>query len=363
MADPINLLNMDRPSMESFFMSMGEEPFRATQMVKWIHQQGVTEFDAMTNLSKLLRSSLPEQAEIRLPAITHTRISADGTRKWLIQVDDSGNSIETVFIPEENRGTLCISSQVGCPLDCQFCSTAKQGFNRNLNTAEIISQLWLAMDQLDQFHDNRHQITNVVMMGMGEPLLNFDNVVPALRLMIDDQAYGLAKRRVTVSTAGIVPGIDKLSEECDVALAVSLHAGNDELRDRIVPVNRKYPLAELLAACRRYAKIRGGDSITFEYVMLNGVNDSPSDARQLARVLMDIPAKINLIPFNPFPGADFSCPDRFRIDTFRNILVKAGIVTTTRKTRGDDIAAACGQLAGMVKARGRRHQHTEKVTH
>lgn len=348
--------------MESFFSGIGEKPFRATQIVKWIHQQGVTEFDAMTNLSKLLRSNLPQQAEIKLPSISHTQTSKDGTRKWLIQLDDSGNSVETVFIPEDSRGTLCISSQIGCPLDCQFCSTAKQGFNRNLNTAEIIAQLWLAMDQLDQFRDNHHQITNVVMMGMGEPLLNFNNVLPALKLMTDDQAYGLAKRRVTVSTAGIVPGIDKLSQECDVALAVSLHASRDELRDQIVPINKKYPLAELLAACRRYAKIRGGDSITFEYVMLNEVNDSPSDARQLARLLHDLPAKINLIPFNPFPGADYSCPERERIDTFRNILVKAGIVTTTRKTRGDDIAAACGQLVGQVKAKARRHQ-TNKVTH
>ena len=349
--------------METFFVDMGEKPFRATQIVKWIHQHGVTEFDAMTNLSKLLRNNLPLQAQIRLPKISHTQTSVDGTRKWLIQLDDTGNSIETVFIPEENRGTLCISSQVGCPLDCQFCSTAKQGFSRNLQTAEIIAQLWLAMDQLHQFHENNHQITNVVMMGMGEPLLNFDNVLPALRLMTDDQAYGLAKRRVTVSTAGLVPGIDKLSRECDVALAVSLHASNDELRNRIVPINRKYPLAELLAACKRYAKIRGGDSITFEYVMLNGVNDSPADARQLARLLADIPAKINLIPFNPFPDTEFTCPRQDTIDTFRNILVKAGIVTTTRKTRGDDIAAACGQLVGMVKARARRHQSVKKVTH
>ncbi|MDX1519451.1 MAG: 23S rRNA (adenine(2503)-C(2))-methyltransferase RlmN, partial [Gammaproteobacteria bacterium] len=333
------------------------------QMIKWIHQQGVTEFDAMTNLSKVLRGSLPQQAEIRLPAITHTRTSADGTCKWLIQIDDNGNSVETVFIPEENRGTLCISSQVGCPLDCQFCSTAKQGFNRNLSTSEIIAQLWLAMDQLNQFRDNSHRITNVVMMGMGEPLLNYDKVLPALRLMTDDQAYGLARRRVTVSTAGIVPGIDRLSHECDVALAVSLHAANDELRDRIVPINRKYPLAELLAACSRYAKIRGGDSITFEYVMLNGVNDSPSDARQLSGLLRDLPAKINLIPFNPFPGTEFTRPDQNTIDVFRNILVKSGIVTTTRKTRGDDIAAACGQLAGVVRARARRHQSSGRVTH
>ncbi len=363
MSDPVNLLNLDRRSMESFFVAMGEKPFRATQMVKWIHQQGVINFDDMTNLSKPLRSHLPQQAEIRLPSITETQVSADGTRKWLIRVDDAGNCVETVFIPEDNRGTLCISSQVGCPLDCQFCSTAKQGFNRNLGTSEIIAQLWLAMDQLDQFRDNRHQITNVVMMGMGEPMLNLDNVLPALRLMTDDQAYGLAKRRVTVSTAGVVPGIDKLSQECDVALAVSLHAADDELRDRIVPINRKYPLAELLAACRRYAKIRGGDSITFEYVMLNGVNDSPSDARQLAKLLSDLPAKINLIPFNPFPGAGFTCSHRARIDDFRNLLVRAGIVTTTRKTRGDDIAAACGQLVGLVQARGRRHQTARRVTH
>ncbi|MCG8324607.1 MAG: 23S rRNA (adenine(2503)-C(2))-methyltransferase RlmN [Thiotrichales bacterium] len=363
MSDPVNLLNLDRKSMESFFVSLGEKPFRATQMVKWIHQQGVTDFDAMTNLSKILRHDLPQQAQISLPRITLTQTSNDGTRKWLVQIDNKGNSVETVFIPEESRGTLCISSQVGCPLDCQFCSTAKQGFNRNLNTSEIISQLWIAMDQLDQFKNNRHQITNVVMMGMGEPLLNLDNVIPALRLMTDDQAYGLAKRRVTVSTAGVVPGIDKLATECDVALAVSLHAANDELRDRIVPLNRKYPLSGLLAACRRYAKIRGGDSITFEYVMLNGVNDSSADARQLARLLTGIPAKINLIPFNPFPGADFTRPEQSVIDQFRDILVRAGIVTTTRKTRGDDIAAACGQLAGKVMARGRRHRDKSKVTH
>lgn len=362
MADPVNLLNLDRGSMQAFFEDMGEKPFRATQIVKWIHQLGVTDFDAMTNLSKLLRSSLPERAEIRLPVITHTQTSVDGTQKWLMQLDAAGNCVETVFIPEENRGTLCISSQVGCPLDCRFCATAKQGFNRNLSTAEIIAQLWLAMDQLQQFRDNQHRITNVVMMGMGEPLLNFDNVLPALRLMTDDQAYGLAKRRVTVSTAGVVPGIDRLAQSCNVALAVSLHAANDEIRDRIVPINRKYPLAELLAACKRYAKIQGGESITFEYVMLNGVNDDTAQARQLVRLLADIPAKINLIPFNPFPGAEFHCPDRGQIDAFRDILVKGGFVTTTRKTRGDDIAAACGQLVGQVRARAQRHQ-PEKVTH
>ncbi len=348
--------------MESFFVSIGEKPFRATQLVKWIHQHGITEFDAMTNLSKLLRSSLPDQAEIRLPQIKQCQTSTDGTRKWLIELDNTGNSVETVFIPEENRGTLCISSQVGCPLDCQFCSTAKQGFNRNLTTAEIISQLWLAMDQLQQFQHPEHRITNVVMMGMGEPLLNFDQVLPALRLMTDDQAYGLAKRRVTVSTAGIVPGIDRLSQECDVALAVSLHAANDHLRDQIVPINRKYPLAELLAACSRYAKIRGGDSITFEYVMLDGVNDSADDAKQLTRLLRDLPAKINLIPFNPFPATEFRCPPADRIDAFRRILIKSGLVTTTRKTRGDDIAAACGQLVGQVRAKSRRHQARTRST-
>ena len=357
-SDRVNLLNHDRQSLADFFTGIGEKSFRADQIFQWIHQKGVVDIGAMTNISLSLREQLQSQAAVHFPEIIKEQISVDGTRKWLIKLDEKGNSVETVFIPEENRGTLCISSQVGCPLDCQFCSTAKQGFNRNLTTAEIIAQLWLASQRLNSFASDKRIITNVVMMGMGEPLLNFDQVIPALEIMKDDLAYNLARKRVTVSTAGLVPGIDQLAETSNVALAVSLHASDDETRNNIVPLNRKYPIKELLAACKRYAKIQGGDSITFEYVMLKDTNDREKDAKQLVKVLADVPAKVNLIPFNPFPGTIYECSEKDRINRFRDILMQHGIITTTRKTRGDDIDAACGQLVGQVNAKSIRHRQS-----
>ena len=361
MTQATNLLNFDRDSLANYFIETGEKPFRANQVLQWIHQKGITDFQQMTNISLSLREVLQQTAEIQFPEIHHEQISVDGTCKWLIKLDNAGNSVETVFIPEESRGTLCISSQIGCPLDCQFCSTAKQGFNRNLTTAEIISQLWLANQRLGSFDDQRRRITNVVMMGMGEPLLNFDNVVHALEIMKDDLAYNLAKKRVTVSTAGLVPAIDRLATTTEVALAVSLHAATDEVRDKIVPLNRTYPIKQLLAACKRYAKIQGGESITFEYVMLDGVNDSVQQARELVKILADIPSKINLIPFNPFNGAEYQCSKPETIDAFRKVLMDKGLVTTIRKTRGDDIDAACGQLVGKVKAKAKRHQSKSEL--
>ncbi|MEM7465291.1 MAG: 23S rRNA (adenine(2503)-C(2))-methyltransferase RlmN [Pseudomonadota bacterium] len=351
--DMTNLLDLDHDGLTQYFESIGERPFRSTQVLQWIHKLGVSDIAEMTNLSKTLRSSLAVQTQISAPEILHTQRSQDGTIKWLLKVD-AHNSVETVFIPEDNRGTLCVSSQVGCPLDCRFCATAQQGFNRNLTTAEIIGQVWIAAKQLGHHPEHNRRITNVVMMGMGEPLLNFDNVTRAMRIMLDDFAYGLARRRVTLSTAGHVPGIDKLAEECPVSLAVSLHASNDSLRDEIVPINKKYPISELLAACQRYAKCNPHDVITFEYVMLKGVNDSLADAKALIRILNDVPAKVNLIPFNPFPGSRYVCSSKQIIDQFRERLQQAGIVTVTRKTRGDDIAAACGQLVGEVQARSAR---------
>ena len=352
-----NLLDLDRHGLEALFVSLGEKPFRAQQLFKWLHQANVSDFDAMTNIGKALRARLAEVAEIREPEIVTRQDSADGTRKWLLRLDD-GNCIETVYIPDDERGsgTLCVSSQVGCALDCAFCSTAQQGFNRNLTCAEIIAQVRIADRLLD--HDRRgdRAITNVVLMGMGEPLLNFDNTVRAINIMLDDFGYGLSKRRVTVSTAGIVPALDRLSEQCDVSLAVSLHATDDALRDELVPINRKYPIAELLDACRRYANKDGRRRITFEYVMLDGINDSPLHARQLLGLLRGIPAKINLIPFNPFPGSPYRSSDLATINRFRDILMAAGVMTVTRKTRGDDIDAACGQLAGQVADRSRRQQ-------
>jgi 23S rRNA (adenine2503-C2)-methyltransferase len=318
-----------------------------------VHQFRVRDFDAMTNLGKPLRSKLAEIAEIRPPEIVSDRTSADGTRKWLLRVD-AGNCIETVFIPEETRGTLCVSSQVGCALNCTFCSTAQQGFNRNLRTDEIIGQLWLAASLLERPGRKHRAVTNVVLMGMGEPLLNFDNVAGALDLMLEDFAYGLARRRVTLSTAGVVPGIDRLSKRCPVSLAVSLHAPDDALRNELVPLNKSYPIGALLAACRRYAAANPKEKITFEYVMLDGVNDSPDQARALARLLGGLPAKVNLIPFNPFPETRYRRSPQARIDAFRDVLLRAGLVTITRKTRGGDIDAACGQLAGRVQARAAR---------
>ena len=352
----INLLGLDKKAMQDFFASVGEKPYRADQVLKWIHFNGVTDFQAMTNLSKNLRQTLGEMAEISLPQVIFEKAAADGTYKWLLRLYD-GNCIETVYIPEKTRGTLCISSQVGCILNCDFCSTGKQGFNRNLSTAEIISQLWIAVRKLSKMngiHD--HAVTNVVMMGMGEPLLNLDNVLPALSIMLEDFAYGLSKRRVTVSTAGVIPAMHQLREASDVALAVSLHAPNDELRNQIVPLNKKYPLRELMDVCRDYFKDDGRRSITMEYVMLKGVNDTPEHARQLIKILSGVRAKMNLIPFNPFPHTTYQRSDNDVILHFRDILMKAGLNTTIRRTRGDDIDAACGQLVGEVKDRTRRHE-------
>ncbi len=344
--------------MEAYFADIGEKPFRAAQVLKWIYQHGIIDFSEMTTLSKALREKLSNIARIELPKIISEQISEDGTRKWLIQLD-TNNSIETVFIPEKGRGTLCVSSQVGCALDCSFCSTGKQGFNRNLSTGEIIGQLWIASQALGDYKDKNRTISNIVMMGMGEPMLNFDNVVSAMNLMMEDHAYGLSRRRVTLSTSGLVPAIDKLAETSDVSLAISLHATNDELRNKLVPINKSYPIAELMEACKRYAKIRAVDTITFEYVMLDGINDSEAEARMLVKLMNGIPAKINLIPFNPFPGTDYKCSSTGAIDRFRDILIKGGIFTITRKTRGEDIDAACGQLVGKVEARAKKHQHQQ----
>jgi 23S rRNA (adenine2503-C2)-methyltransferase len=347
----VNLLGLDLEALEEFFLELGEKPFRASQVLKWLHQGGVSDFQVMTDLSKALRSRLAQVAEVRAPEIASEHLAHDGTRKWLLRLDD-GNCIETVFIPEQGRGTLCVSSQVGCALNCSFCATGAQGFNRNLTASEVVGQIWTATRLLGGA--NARVLTNVVFMGMGEPLLNFDQVVTAMRVMLEDLAYGLSWRRVTLSTAGIVPAMDRLREVCPVNLAVSLHATDDELRDELVPLNRKYPLAVLLEACRRYVQGDVRRRITFEYVMLDGVNDSPSHARQLVRLLQGIPAKINLIPFNPFPHTRYRRSPPEVIDRFRDILLSASLMTITRKTRGDDIAAACGQLAGQVIDRTKR---------
>ncbi len=345
----INLLDFDRKGLETFFVGLGEKPFRATQVLKWLYQEDVTDFNLMTNLSKALRTYLSEHCCLTTPTIVVEQKAADGTRKWALQMN-CGNRVETVFIPEENRGTLCVSSQVGCALACTFCSTAQQGFNRNLTTAEIIGQLYVAQRQLGK----AQRITNVVMMGMGEPLLNFEQVVVAMRIMMDDFAYGLSKRRVTISTSGVVPAMYRLIDECDVSLAVSLHAPHDALRDELVPINKKYPLQALLAACQRYVISAPRRFITFEYVMLAGVNDSVADARALIKLLKDVPSKMNLIPFNPFPHSAYQCSSSAVIDRFRMTLHDAGMVTTVRRTRGEDIDAACGQLVGQVQDKSRR---------
>ena len=347
-----NLLDLDAAGLAAFFEELGEKPFRARQVLKWIHQQGESDFAAMSDLAKGLREKLAAVARVHAPTVVGDTLATDGTRKWLMKVD-AANAIEAVFIPETDRGTLCVSSQAGCVLDCAFCSTGKQGFSRNLSTAEIIGQLWLANTLLREKKEER-VISNVVMMGMGEPMLNLDNVIPALRLMLDDNAYGLSRRRVTVSTAGVIPGMDRLRDECPVALAISLHAPNDALRDQLVPVNRKYPLRELIAACNRYLEKAPRDFVTFEYVMLDGVNDSPEHARELAAISRRVRCKYNLIPFNPFPNSEFRRSDPERIRRFAEVLTRAGVTVTTRKTRGDDIAAACGQLAGDVADRTRR---------
>lgn len=346
----INLLDYDRKGLAAFFVGLGEKPFRATQLLKWIYQEGVADFNLMTDMSKSLRAYLAENCTITTPEIVFEQIASDDTRKWVVQTR-CGNRIETVFIPEEGRGTLCVSSQIGCALACTFCSTAQQGFNRNLTTAEIIGQVIVAQNRLGV----EKRITNVVMMGMGEPLLNFDNSVAAMNLMMDDFTFGLSKRRVTVSTSGVVPAMYKLSQVCDVSLAVSLHAVTDELRDELVPINKKYPLKELMEACRDNAKIAPRRTVTFEYVMLEGINDSMQDVRGLIKLLKTVPSKINLIPFNPFPNSAYRCSSSETINRFKTLLNDASIVTTVRKTRGEDIDAACGQLVGQVTDKSRRH--------
>ncbi len=348
----VNLLNFDSESLVGFCADLGEKPFRAKQLLRWVHQRGEGDFSAMSDLAKSLREKLVGTAVVDPPQVLSDSSAPDGTRKWLFDIGSS--AVETVFIPANGRGTLCISSQAGCTLDCGFCSTGKQGFNRNLTTAEIIGQLWLANRMLREGVGHTGEISNVVMMGMGEPLLNFDNVVPALRLMLDDHAYGLSRRRVTLSTSGIVPMIDRLRDECPVALAVSLHAPNDALRDQLMPINRKYPIASLVGACNRYLERAPRDFVTFEYVMLSGVNDSEIHARQLMAIASEVSCKINLIPFNPFPNAGFQRSSPQAIRRFSESLTAAGIVTTTRKTRGEEIDAACGQLAGQVMDRTRR---------
>jgi 23S rRNA (adenine2503-C2)-methyltransferase len=361
----INLLDFNKTGLIHFCEEMGEKPYRARQLLRWIHQSGTIEFTEMSNLAKVFRQKLMERTIIQLPEIMSDHVARDGTRKWLLSTG-TGNAVETVFIPEPNRGTLCVSSQVGCALACSFCSTGHQGFNRNLNVAEIIGQLWwanqLLESQADQSSspdkvktkDARRPVTNVVMMGMGEPLANFENVVTALDLMLSDDAYGLSRRRVTVSTSGLVPALDRLRERCPVALAVSLHAPNDALRDQLVPINKKYPIKELLAACERYLPAAPRDFITFEYVMLRGVNDSVALARELVQVVKNIPCKLNLIPFNTFENTGYERSTTEAISNFRDVLMQAGIITTVRKTRGDDIAAACGQLAGQVNDKTQR---------
>jgi 23S rRNA (adenine2503-C2)-methyltransferase len=403
----VNLLGLDQEGLKAFCAGLGEKPYRARQLLRWIHQAGVDDFDAMTDMSKALRTRLRSCARVEAPRVIRDTRAGDGTHKWLLDVG-TGNAIETVFIPEGDRegsnrdpacgdvtperdasasvtvdrtlrvgsstrrngslrraarryrGTLCISSQAGCALECSFCSTGAQGFNRNLSTEEIIGQLWWANRCLGRGILVNRPISNVVMMGMGEPLANFDNVVAALQIMLDDLAYGLSRRRVTVATAGLVPGIDRLREACPVALAVSLHAPNDGLRDRLVPINRKYPIRELLAACVRYLDRAPRNFIMFEYVMLGGVNDTPGHARELVALVKDVPCKVNLIPFNDYPGSHYvrSAPDA--IARFRDILMQAGLLATIRKTRGDDIEAACGQLAGQVQDRTKRRQRVNE---
>ncbi len=364
-----NLLDLDPAQLIAYCGELGEKPFRAKQLQRWIHQFGASDFESMTDLAKSLRDKLATRAMIAAPTVISDHTSSDGTRKWLIDVGQ-GNAVETVFIPEENRGTLCISTQAGCAVNCRFCSTGKQGFNRNLAVGEIIGQLWMAEFELRRTKGiepgpkGERQITNVVMMGMGEPLLNYEPTVTALKLMLDDNAYGLSRRRVTLSTSGVVPMIDKLSQDCAVALAVSLHASNDSLRDGLVPLNKKYPLKELMAACRRYLEFAPRDFVTFEYCMLDGVNDTDQHARELVALVQGanpVPCKFNLIPFNPFPESGLTRSNNPRIKAFAQVLMDAGIVTTIRKTRGDDIDAACGQLAGEVQDRTRVQERMKKM--
>mgnify|MGYP001172713100 CR=1 FL=1 len=397
----VNLLGLDHEALKAFCAGLGEKPYRAKQLLRWIHHAGADDFGSMTDMSKPLRERLAQQAVVTAPRVLRDTTAADGTRKWLLDVG-TGNAIDSVFIPEEKRGTLCVSSQAGCALECSFCSTGRQGFNRNLTADEIIGQLWLAsralrasaaqggevrtaqsgartaqgeartaqgeartaqgaVDDIGKGAATDRPVSNVVMMGMGEPLANFDNVVTAMRLMLDDHAYGLSRRRVTLSTAGLVPGIDRLREECPVSLAVSLHAPNDELRNELVPINRKYPIKALLAACLRYVEVAPRGSVLFEYVMLAGVNDSVVQARELAALVRDVPCKVNLIPFNPFPGVQYERSSAEAIERFRDVLMQAGLIATVRKTRGDDIDAACGQLAGQVQDRTRRTQRRQEI--
>jgi 23S rRNA (adenine2503-C2)-methyltransferase len=363
-----NLFDLDRAGLERFFeQELGEKKFRAHQVMKWIHHRYVTDFGGMTDLGKALRAKLEARAEVRVPQLIFDKASTDGTHKWLLGMDPK-NAIETVYIPDKGRGTLCVSSQVGCALNCQFCSTATQGFNRNLSTAEIIGQVWIAARHLGNVPHQQRRLTNVVMMGMGEPLANFDNVVRAMSIMRDDLGYGLANKRVTLSTAGMVPMIDRLAVESDVSLAVSLHAPNDPLRSELVPLNKKYPVAELMDACVRYALRKKGESVTFEYTLMKGVNDQPEHARQLVKLLREFDrrvqmkdaAKVNLIPFNPFPGTRFERPDEAAIRAFQKLLNDAGMIAPVRRTRGDDIDAACGQLKGQVMDRTRRQAEFRK---
>ena len=354
--EKVNLLGLSPAKMEAFFAGLGEKRFRAQQMLKWIHQYGESDFEKMTNMSKALREKLSAVCEVRLPEVVYEDFSKDGTRKWVMRMD-GGSAVETVYIPENERGTLCVSSQIGCSLDCSFCSTGKQGFNRDLSVAEIIGQLYVAAMSFHQPGERRERrITNVVMMGMGEPLLNLKNVVPAMDIMLDDYGFGLSKRRVTLSTSGVVPALDMLGDQIDVALAISLHAPNDELRDEIVPINKKYNIEAFLAGVRRYlAKSKANQGkVTVEYVMLNQINDSTDHAHQLAKVMKETPCKINLIPFNPYPGSPYTCSSNSRIDRFAKVLMEKGYTVIVRKTRGDDIDAACGQLVGDVVDRTKR---------
>ena len=346
----VNLLGLPKAELEAFVGELGSKPFRARQILNWLYKRGEGDIAAMTDLAKDFRATLGERAEVKLPEIVKTQVATDGTRKWLLS-GGNGQAFEMVFIPEEDRGTLCISSQVGCVLDCTFCSTAQQGFNRNLTTAEIVGQVWLANRELGWKVGDDRIITNIVLMGMGEPLANFRNVVPAIRIFLDDLGFDISRRRVTLSTSGLVPQIYKLAEEVNCALAVSLHAPDDELRSELVPINRKHNIAELLEACWHYLDEQNGRSVTFEYVMLDGVNDQPEHARELAKLLRGKPAKLNLIPFNPFPGTQYRRSPQAVIERFRDELMQRDIIVTIRKTRGEDIDAACGQLAGQVTDR------------
>lgn len=355
-----NLLGLSQPQLQAYLETLGEKPYRSKQIMKWIYHRDVSDFDEMSDIRKALRAKLKDIAEVREPEILTEKISTDGTRKWLMK-SESGSAVETVFIPEGDRGTLCVSSQVGCVLDCSFCSTGKQGFNSDLTSAEIIGQLRQVNRVLRNAGLNR-QVTNVVMMGMGEPLLNFDNVVPAIRLMMDDMGYGISKRKVTLSTAGVVPGIEKLKETTDCSLAISLHAPNDELRDQLVPINKKYPIAVLLAACKSYAENFGENrTVTVEYTVIDKVNDQPEHASQLVELLKDFPCKINLIPFNPFPGSGYKRPSHIAVRAFQKRLIDADFNVMVRTTRGEDIDAACGQLVGAVQDKTRRQEKYRKI--